>query len=338
MMERKRYDSIQALRALAALCVILCHIEGSVGGQFGVDIFMCITGFMIAYTTDGSACAGEFLRHRAVRILPLYYAVTVLTYISALAMPSLFWTTVATAPNLLKSFFFLPYESRGGHILPVFPIGWTINYEMGFYILAAAAMKWFPKRKTWFMQASLLALVLAGEVFRPQNAVLKFWTSEILLEFCFGMFVFEAFKRFGKEAGCKKFRGGGFLVPILLFWMFLADFQNLDLPRSVKWGIPAAALLSICVFWFGGNSMFEKKPLCFLVKIGDASYSLYLTHYFVVKVLERVFHMGSGNFWGKAAVCFLGSLLVAFFVYEMAEKRIAGFYKAHKQIGGVFGR
>ena len=97
MMERKRYDSIQALRALAALCVVLCHIEGSVGGQFGVDIFMCITGFMIAYTTDGSACAGEFLRHRAVRILPLYYAVTVLTYISALAMPSLFWTTVATA-------------------------------------------------------------------------------------------------------------------------------------------------------------------------------------------------------------------------------------------------
>ncbi len=136
----------------------------------------------------------------------------------------------------------------------------------------------------------------------------------------------------------QKISGGGFLVPILLFWMFLADFQNLDLPRSVKWGIPAAALLSICVFWFGGNSMFEKKPLCFLVKIGDASYSLYLTHYFVVKVLERVFHMGSGNFWGKAAVCFLGSLLVAFFVYEMAEKRIAGFYKAHKQIGGVFGR
>ncbi len=235
MMERKRYDSIQALRALAALCVVLCHIEGSVGGQFGVDIFMCITGFMIAYTTDGSACAGEFLRHRAVRILPLYYAVTVLTYISALAMPSLFWTTVATAPNLLKSFFFLPYESRGGHILPVFPIGWTINYEMGFYILAAAAMKWFPKRKTWFMQASLLALVLAGEVFRPQNAVLKFWTSEILLEFCFGMFVFEAFKRFGKEAGCKKFRGGIFGSHIIVLDVF-GGFPKLRPPKIREMG------------------------------------------------------------------------------------------------------
>ena len=164
------------------------------------------------------------------------YAVTVLTYISALAMPSLFWTTVATAPNLLKSFFFLPYESRGGHILPVFPIGWTINYEMGFYILAAAAMKWFPKRKTWFMQASLLALVLAGEVFRPQNAVLKFWTSEILLEFCFGMFVFEAFKRFGKEAGCKKFRGGGIFGSHIIVLDVFGGFPKLRPPKIREMG------------------------------------------------------------------------------------------------------
>ena len=80
------FDSIQALRGLAALFVVFQHVRFLNFGAFGVDIFFCISGFMIMFTTEKST--KYFFRKRLVRILPLYYLMTLGTYLSLLLFPS----------------------------------------------------------------------------------------------------------------------------------------------------------------------------------------------------------------------------------------------------------
>ena len=81
------FDSIQALRGLAALFVVFQHIRFLNFGAFGVDIFFCISGFMIMFTTEKST--KYFFRKRLIRILPLYYLMTLVTYLSLLLFPSM---------------------------------------------------------------------------------------------------------------------------------------------------------------------------------------------------------------------------------------------------------
>ena len=95
------FDSIQALRGLAALFVVFQHVRFLNFGAFGVDIFFCISGFMIMFTTEKST--KYFFRKRLVRILPLYYLMTLGTYLSLLLFPSMFQQTRHDFSYLVKS-------------------------------------------------------------------------------------------------------------------------------------------------------------------------------------------------------------------------------------------
>ena len=80
------FDSIQALRGLAALFVVFQHIRFLNFRSFGVDIFFCISGFMIMFTTEKSTKYNY--RKRLIPIQQLYYQMTLLTYLSLLMYPS----------------------------------------------------------------------------------------------------------------------------------------------------------------------------------------------------------------------------------------------------------
>ncbi len=322
-MDKKQYDSIQVLRALAAICIVLCHVEGSIGGQFGVDFFMCITGFIIAYTTESTYDARKFLKNRAIRILPLYYIITLFTYVCASIMPSMFYTTVATVPALVKSLCFIPYSSQG-YILPVFPIGWTLNYEVGFYILFAFMIKFFQRNKVQINIILFVIMACIGFVVPSNNILFQFWTSDILLEICFGLIIY-LFKckmsgyRYKITKGIQLF--GVFVIFGCFSWMFWADYTQICILRSVKWGIPAAIVLFLCVVVFEDNKLFEDKPFRLFVHIGNMSFSIYMTHYFIVKGIERVLHISMQSVFG-VFIIMIGTIAVSYIVYEVFEKRV----------------
>jgi len=87
------FNSIQVLRAIAALLVVLEHVRFLNCGAFGVDIFFCISGFMIMFSTHKST--RHFIKKRFIRILPLYYIMTFGTFLLLILFPSMFEQTKA---------------------------------------------------------------------------------------------------------------------------------------------------------------------------------------------------------------------------------------------------
>ncbi|MBB5446480.1 MULTISPECIES: acyltransferase [unclassified Paraburkholderia] len=151
----RKYRSIQALRALAALGVVAFHTDGIVAahgwlvhvfprvsryGEIGVDVFFVIFGFVMALVTrglpSGIQSARSFICSRIARVVPLYWILTAL-FIALVALvsfvpgvPEAFCHARVSAWHALSSFLFLPSMSWTGMAAPVLGVGWTLNYEM----------------------------------------------------------------------------------------------------------------------------------------------------------------------------------------------------------------
>src|ERR1700730_16181483 len=136
--------SVQALRAIAALAVVLCHADQIHRWLLGlkdpypleqlasgVDLFFVISGFVMVYSSRDlfavKGAARTFFTRRVARIVPPYWAVMVIA-IPLMALPS-DWR------SLLGSYLFIPYRAPGDNIVPVYGVGWTLNFEMFFYAL-----------------------------------------------------------------------------------------------------------------------------------------------------------------------------------------------------------
>jgi exopolysaccharide production protein ExoZ len=138
------YKSLQILRAVAATSVVYFHIGRSplapipspiaVFGSFGVDIFFVISGFVMAMVVANGHSARSFAIGRLTRIVPLYWILTTCLLLLAAVKPDLLIATTANLPNYLKSLFFIPYFKENGSLTPMLAVGWTLNYEMFFYL------------------------------------------------------------------------------------------------------------------------------------------------------------------------------------------------------------
>ena len=92
--DSKRYSMIEALRALAALSVVVFHLQGLVGvtmpgplnyigasGWMGVDLFFAISGLVIGQSVIRNLTRGSLQRYavaRFARIVPLHFLTCVL--------------------------------------------------------------------------------------------------------------------------------------------------------------------------------------------------------------------------------------------------------------------
>ena len=134
---RLHFNGIQTLRGLAAILVVMEHIRFFACGAFGVDIFFCISGFMIMLTTQNNT--GYFFRKRLIRIVPFYGLMTLGSFGLMILFPSMFQQSEPSLSRLIKSLLFIPFDMGNGILQPLLRIGWTVNCEMFFYLLFWAA-------------------------------------------------------------------------------------------------------------------------------------------------------------------------------------------------------
>lgn len=273
---REQLDTVQALRAIAALCVVGMHIPAIERGAFGVDLFFVISGFIVCHVA--AADPGQFLLKRIIRVVPLYWLCTLALFGLALTAPQLMGATRADSDELLKSLFFVPFVKSNGNVHPLLYLGWTLNYEMLFYALFAFALVVAPKRAHALAVALLLGLFTLGRVVDFEHVMLEFWTAPIVIEFVFGIAAYHVWR-----AGLLQRLPAAAAVAIAIAaWLLMASLRSSDAMRPLLWGLPAVVL-------FLATLSLERRwhvPALWLL-IGNASYSLYLTHAYVIQALQK---------------------------------------------------
>lgn len=282
---------VQYLRAAAAFAVVLFHISVlsqetwdldparvDYVGAAGVDLFFVISGFIMAMIVGrgGGFDARQFMIRRFARVAPAYWVVTLVVFGLALALPSLFRSTEASFVHLLVSLAFLPIDVGSGLTGPLLVVGWTLNYEMFFYVIVAVTAGLFGDRRLIGATTVISGLVALGIVAAPAHVTVKFYTDPILLEFVFGILIFHSWQR-------RKSAPGFGAVAAFVTGVALLGLQwerPLDEWRTIYWGVPAAAVL------YGGLGALRFSSR-FLAWLGDLSYALYLTHIFVLSLYIR---------------------------------------------------
>ena len=329
-----RLHGIQVLRAIAALLVVLYHAMKEVAGalhgfptdagRFGVDIFFVISAFvMIVTTQSGTQSPPRFLWRRFARIAPLYWITTFLAAALLLIDPALLQFTGLTLASFLKSLAFIPHDNPGnlGVATPTYLIGWTLNFEMYFYLTLTVAMAISHQRRAEIAGAIVVGCVILRNLGVSDSTVLDFIGSEIALEFVFGMVMAHLWLQNRLPL---------FPTPVALGALPLA----IALPFGIEWlGLEInlflvyapAALLTVWAT-LSLEPVMQKKGWRGMMTLGDASYSLYLVHIFVLIAIVPLwtsFESPSASLTSALAfiiVALVASVVAAFATHAWVER------------------
>ncbi|CAA2102170.1 hypothetical protein MBUL_01550 [Methylobacterium bullatum] len=321
--------NIQSLRAIAAYLVVCFHCQvllfGDLKysmGSWGVDIFFVISGFVMAYTTDGrTALPHQFIMKRLIRVVPLYWFMTMAVFLAALAMPFLFRSIDSGLEHLLKSLAFIPFEKSNGLIQPILFLGWTLNYELFFYCLFFLSLYIYPEINRYcYLSLTMIALVIFGLLVRPETVLGRFYTNSIILEFVAGIWICYLVRHVTIPPRLLPVSTISALGLGSFGCLLAAEFLWPTAPRIVGLGMPAALLVLAAVL-LETRGIVSKTD--FAVEQGNSSYALYLTHFLSYQLCEKiVFKVFDPQGFSLKLLAFVGAVALAGLIAWIVHRRI----------------
>lgn len=342
----EKIGSLQVLRFFAAALVLFAHIEdrllgfgerfnvpvNTVGfpGRLGVDIFFVISGFIMGglslriFGQPGSP--RKFILDRITRIVPLYWICTLANACFALLASSLGDPARANAPSLeflAKSLFFIPFLDERGIHRPVLQQGWTLDFEMMFYCVFAMCLL---LRRPWgfiALSVTFVAIYVFG-AFHQLPVPLEVWSDPIIFEFLAGVALALVRERVGPALPVP----GSTVLLLLTIGLTMLLNKNNELHLLFN-AIVATFLVATCVL--GRNVKLGYIGRAFS-KCGDWSYSLYLTHGFVLLLVGIVWRKLFGAEHLLAYVVAIVSLSIAlsYLSYSWIERPLTSLLRSKK--------
>lgn len=294
---KEKLESLQIARAISATMVVFHHIVRSYTVNapdgwtapslfdypaiynklaIGVDIFFVLSGFIMVYVCEPYVTktkpVRDFITRRFIRIYPSYFIVTTAIVI-LMIIPRLLWQVYnpdLKIFRLIGSYTLFPTFNAEGNVAPILGAGWTLSYELYFYVLFAISVLLFRRYFLIGLALSMAAIGLAASALAPTSSIVAFLQNSIIIEFLMGCAIAWLFKR-------------GATLKAPLTWIALSIFissvapnQELNSPfRFLYWGIPAALFISALVQL--DRLEVIKWPKSILI-IGDSSYAIYLIH------------------------------------------------------------
>lgn len=310
-------NNIQVLRAFAAISVVTVHcllgiqsygfqsFNNLVFEDFGVDIFFVISGFIMVFIQNNyKRNSIDFFIQRVKRVLPTYWIYNFLILLLFFLFPLMFNTLKINFDHFLLSLFFLSQLIMLNK--PVIIAGWTLEYEMFFYIIFAIFII-IKNRKFFYFSIFIFIILLsfAGLI------------NLLFIEFLFGMLIgiIYNYDSKSKKKNLQKYSYFFLIVGLLIFLGLF--FVPLDIHRVVKYGIPAGFVV------FG--SIYAKQILNkYIIFIGNASYSIYLSQAFSIPAILKLFKIFIPNF--SVILIFITlltiSTLFGLFMYYFIERNV----------------
>jgi exopolysaccharide production protein ExoZ len=331
-----KITNIQGLRAIAVLLVLFSHLirveekysedqwlpSLLLNGISGVDLFFVISGFIMVLTTTGMRSglpnAAFFLYKRASRIFPVYIFYTTLVLGLAILKPS--WVNSGAEYDLLSSYFLLPSSYP-----PLLAVGWTLIHEMYFYYVFFIILFFSEKLLLPLLLLWAIIVFLGNVLFEVSNPFLKLAVSPLTYEFIGGALIALLYERWKPNLN---FYVASFVICLSFVAMFYLGqvytfnegAQPSGMARVLIYGIPSLVILFLVVNVEAAGKVFPS----WFAKIGDASYSTYLTHVLVLSVAGRIWSQLSfdGAFDNAVIIIILiGACLVyGHFSYKYLER------------------
>jgi len=328
-----KLNDIQWLRAVAALEVAIWHsdlITKNISplsvsniewyrplGGLGVEVFFIVSGYVMCLRLPSYRSGAQFMYGRIARLAPMYWVFTSLVIVAYLLNPS--WRLnelELNAGTIVRSYLMLPQ-----HRYPILGVGWSLEIEMIFYAALAVALSFASVAMRRPGNAIVYPLVLAGTagLVLGTGPVSRVWDyhllSPYLLLFAFGWALCTVDRWQTRSAWAKTLAIAAFV------WIVaLAVADPLDRYLVLRMAVAGGIFLLARVF----RPVFQRD--CAVNRLGsalgDASYSLYLSHWFVLSGFGKV--AGALMFpaaldWGLRFVGIGAAIVFAWACFRYAE-------------------
>lgn len=314
-----KYFSLQILRGFAAWLVVFHHYvyifyilnhkrPGIIGdyfwnfGAFGVDVFFVLSGFIMYASLQKRSQNGiQYFFNRVLRIMPLYWTYLIILLLLTILFNKEIFFSNYNFETLFKSILLIPHKNlNGSGYYPILYVGWTLTYEMFFYFILAFSIFLNKSKALSYCSVALIIIPIVSYYFH----LTLFGNNKFLLwEFVSGIFIGYLINYYKNKIEKNLIFFSWLivlLIPVFLFilgWSFYSKFL--------------IASLIVLFFILNDNKNAQVNGFIkFLVKLGDYSFSTYLSHIIVIGVFLYFFKDKVDNGIIEIIVLILISIIV----------------------------
>jgi len=297
----KKLNLLQVYRGIAAVLVVMVHLSQMTAkrldqdaffnlfaaGWSGVDYFFVLSGFIMVYVHRSALGKKDqlksFLVKRVVRIYPIYWIITLTVWCLFLVIPDFANNQDLSLGNVIASLLLIPQKDKF-----ILEVGWTLTYEIYFYLLFSLAIWLKPKHSVPILSGWLLVTILHYRKIVKFPDYLFFLDTvfgEMNLELVLGCLAAYIVIKYNNKIG--KYRWILFGIANLgyVILLMLASWGKLGFGRIPTFGVLATLLIIAATSIDLKDS--PKIPYL-LIFLGEASYSIFLTHMPVISAITKI--------------------------------------------------
>lgn len=290
-------STIQAGRGVAALAVVMFHLSIAMGdaryggnavfraltwrGNLGVDFFFVLSGFIMMYIHEKDVGrpgrAWNFVRARFTRLFPIYWLYTA----GFCALVALGFGTVTELPANTGDWLSVLFLIRLSDVTAPLAVAWTLFHEIAFYVIFLLLI---VNRATGIgAMAAWMAGAIVMFAYPPTDSPTPFQTyfAAYNLDFLFGIGACLLMRHAGRYCRVALLAGAALLTGAIGYEYAIAPFGW----SGLLYGIAFGGIIAGMTAWEAGR---DKVHLPLAERLGNASYTTYLTHVPIIGVLLKI--------------------------------------------------